>query len=265
MCSRLVKITLMFCLLVYIPFRSMAWGMQGHRIVGEIAYSYLTPKAKAVIQNILGTESLAMASNWADFIKSDSNYNYLSQWHYTNFEDGLNYTAFKNVLQHDTIADAYTKLYFIIKQLKNKNLPHDKKVMYLRLLVHIVGDIHQPLHMGRKEDQGGNAIKVVWFSEQTNLHSVWDDKLVDFQKLSYTEYTAAINHTTAAQRQQWQSSPISQWLFESYQTSRKIYDEIKEPDQKLGFRYNFDHIQTVNQQLLKAGVRLAGLLNKIFA
>jgi hypothetical protein len=68
-------------LFFYLPFQSMAWGMSGHRIVGEIADSYLTAKARLAVQQILGTESIAMASNWPDFIKSDPAYNYLSQWH----------------------------------------------------------------------------------------------------------------------------------------------------------------------------------------
>jgi hypothetical protein len=243
---------------------SMAWGPTGHRIVGEIAESYLTPKAKMAIAEILGTESLAMASNWADFIKSDSSFNYLSAWHYINRKAGLNYNEFKISLQQDTATDAYTKLNFIIKELKNKQLAKDKKIMYLRLLIHIVGDIHQPLHAGHAEDLGGNRVKVTWFNDPTNLHSVWDDKLVEFQKLSYTEYARAINHVQKKQKLAWQKQPVTEWFFESYQIAGHLYDEITQPDQKLSFRYNFDHVETMNQQLLKAGVHLAGLLNTIF-
>jgi hypothetical protein len=246
----------------FIP--SMAWGPTGHRIVGLIAESYLTPKAKIAINEILGTESLAMASNWADFIKSDSTFSYLSPWHYININSGLNYNDFKTLLQKDTATDAYTRLDFLVKELKNKQLPATKKLMYLRLLIHIAGDIHQPLHVGRAEDLGGNRIRVLWFSDSTNLHSVWDDKLIEFQKLSYTEYANAINHTQKKQRLAWQKQPMSEWFFESYQIAGNLYDEIARPYQKLSFRYNFDHVEEMNQQLLKAGVRLAGLLNEIF-
>ena len=126
------------------------------------------------------------------------------------------------------------------------------------------GDIHQPLHTGRSEDLGGNRIRVMWFNEVTNLHSVWDDKLIEFQKLSYTEYTKNINHADKALRKEWQNQPMSMWLFESYQLADKIYAGITQPDQKLGYRYNYDYIDMVNKQLLKGGVRLAGLLNDIF-
>jgi hypothetical protein len=140
----------------------------------------------------------------------------------------------------------------------------DKKRMYLRLLIHFVGDIHQPLHVGRKLDLGANRVRVQWFSTATNLHAVWDESLVNFQQLSYTEYIRAINFTTLNQRLAWQKQPISEWIIESYQITEKLYSEIKEANQRLGYDYNFAHIQTVNERLLKGGVRLAGILNEIF-
>ena len=240
------------------------WGANGHRIVGEIANSYLKRKAKNNICKILGTESIAITSNWADFIKSDTTMKYLDPWHYINVKSGLSYTDFSAYLKTDTVTDAYTKINFLIKELKNTDLAQNKKQMYLRLLIHIVGDIHQPLHTGRAEDLGGNRIRVMWFNEATNLHSIWDDKLIEFQKLSYTEYTKNINHTDKALRKEWQNQPMSMWLFESYQLADKIYGGITLPDQKLGYRYNYDYIDMVNKQLLKGGVRLAGLLNDIF-
>ena len=177
---------------------------------------------------------------------------------------GLNYDEFKAILSSDSTVDAYTKFNFLIRELKNKSLEADKKTMYLRLLVHIAGDIHQPMHVSRAEDQGGNKIKVIWFSDSTNLHSVWDDKLVEMQKLSYTEYATALDHCTKQQSQQWQEQPMPEWFYESYQIAGQLYTEITHPNQKLGFRYNFDHVETMNLQLLKAGIRLAGLLNEIF-
>lgn len=257
---RLFFIALFF----YLPFQSSAWGMLGHRIIGEIADSYLTPKAQKNIRQLLGTESLAMTANWPDFIKSDPAYNYLGPWHYINFEDGFTYSSMQDYLAKDTAVNAYTKVNFMVKKLKDKALPRDKQVMYLRLLIHIIGDLHQPMHAGRLEDMGGNRIRVQWFNEPTNLHSVWDEKLINYQQLSYTEYTRYINHTTVQQRKNWQAAPIDRWIFESYEISRQLYEEIKQPDQKLTYRYNFDHIQTVNERLLKGGVRLAGILNQVF-
>ena len=250
------------CLLV--PQRSAAWGIEGHRITGQIADSYLTSKAKKAIRNILGDTSIAIASNWADFIKSDSTLHYLDSWHYINLEDNLNYEAMQAYLNKDTATDAYTKLNFLATQLKNKKLPLDSQRFYLRMLIHIAEDLHQPMHVSREEDLGGNKIKLMWFGEPANLHSVWDEKLISYQQLSYTEYADVINHATKQLITEWQRQPISQWLYDSYVIAQQLYSEIKEPDQKLSYRYNFDHVAILNQQLLKGGVQLAGLLNSIF-
>lgn len=251
-------------LFLYLPVQSMAWGMNGHRIVGEIASTYLTAKTQKEIKKILGNESVAMAGNWADFIKSDSNLKYLNAWHYIDFDSGFTYNELKAYLQTDTLADAYTKLNFLIKQLKNKDLSHDKKLMYLRLVIHIAGDVHQPFHVSETGDQGGNELKVSWFGAYSNIHRVWDDQLIAYQQLSYTEYTQAINHTTLAQRNQWQKQPLSMWLFESYTISQQLRKDLRQTDLKLGYEYNFKNVHTLNEQLLKGGVRLAGLLNEIF-
>jgi hypothetical protein len=132
------------------------------------------------------------------------------------------------------------------------------------MVIHLVEDVHQPMHAAHKGDQGGNGFKLNWFSKPTNLHSLWDSDLIDFQQLSYTEYAAAINHTTAAQRAQLQKAPIAEWLYESNQIAEKLYTEIQ-PGQTLSYNYNFTHIAILNQQLLKAGVRLAGVLNALFS
>ncbi|MBS1532998.1 MAG: S1/P1 nuclease, partial [Bacteroidetes bacterium] len=222
------------------------------------------PKAKAAIRAILGDTSIAIASNWADFIKSDPNYNYLSAWHYIDMDKTYTYSGLQEHLNQDTSVDAYTKLNFLIAELKKKDLSSGKKLLYLRMLIHIVEDVHQPMHVGHTSDKGGNDIKITWMGNPSNLHSVWDSGLIDFQQLSYTEYAATINFTTAAQRAQWQKEPISQWLFESNQIADKLYEEVKPGDTISAFRYNYSHIAIVNRQLVKAGVRLAGVLNAIF-
>ena len=248
----------------YIPFQSMAWGLLGHRIVGEIADSYLTKKSKKAIEAILGNETLAMCSNWADFIKSDPSYNYLSNWHYINLKSGLSQNEVITQLEADTSTNAYTKINFLAKALKNKDLAQADKVLYLRMLIHLAGDVHQPMHVGRPDDLGGNKVRVMWFNESYNLHQIWDDVLISFQKLSYTEYVTAINFTGKDQRKTWLHEPISLWFYNSYQVAEKIYADVKGTEDKLSFQYNFKYKSTLDEQLLKGGVHLAGLLNEIF-
>lgn len=261
--QRILKKLLIAFGVLYFPLQSLAWGTQGHRICGQIASTYLTPKARAAIRAILGHESLALASNWADFIKSDPNYAYLSSWHYIDFSQNYTYPEMVAHLKADTSVDAYTKLNFLVKELKKKDLSKANKLLYLHMLIHIAEDIHQPMHCARDTDRGGNDIKLNWFSTPTNLHSIWDSQLIDYQQLSYTEYAAAINFTTPTERAEWQKAPISQWIYESNKMARQLYAEVK-PGDTLSYRYNFKHIAELNQRMLMAGVRLAGLLNSIF-
>ncbi|AMR31199.1 S1/P1 Nuclease [Mucilaginibacter sp. PAMC 26640] len=261
---KLLKKLILAVAVMYLPIQSMAWGTNGHRICGQIADSYLTPKARAAIKAILGNESIAITSNWADFIKSDPNFNYLYNWHFINFDKTLTYPEMETYLKADTTTNAYTKINFLTGQLKNKNLPQESKLLYLRMLIHIVEDVHQPLHTGHLSDKGGNDVKVMWFDKESNLHSIWDSQLIDAQQLSYTEYVSWINHTTPAGRATLQKAPVSQWLFESNQLADKIYADAKPGDKINTYKYNFKFIAILNDQLLKGGVRLAGVLNQIF-
>ncbi len=257
---KIIFISLFF----YFPFTGNAWGVLGHRIVGQIADGYLTAKTKTAIQKILGFESVAMASNWPDFIKSDPAYKYLSQWHYVNFESGQSYQQMQAFLKADTATDAFTKVNFMVNELKkNKLLPQDMKVLYLRMLIHVIGDLHQPMHLGRPDDRGGNAIKLTWFNNPVNLHQVWDEKLIDFQQLSYTEYAAVINHPSKEQLKTWQKRTFSENIWDTYALTEKVYAETKAND-NLDYLYNFKFVAAMNEQLLKGGVHLASVLNDIF-
>lgn len=242
----------------------MAWGMLGHRIVGEIADRHLSKKARKNIQKVLGPESVAMASNWADFIKSDPSYKFLDTWHYVNLKQGLSFKEVETQLLQDTTTNAFTKINFLIAELKKKDLPQAQQQMNLRLLIHLVGDVHQPMHVGRPEDLGGNRIRVEWFNQPTNLHRLWDSQLIEQQQLSYTEYATALNCVSKDQLKTWQRQLAPEWFFESYQIADQLYKGITKPEEKLSYRYNFDHLDTLNQQLLKGGIRLAGVLNAIY-
>jgi len=258
-----IKRTTLLALFLYIPFSSTAWGVLGHRIVGQIADGYLTKKAKRAITDLLGNESLAIASTWSDFMRSDPASNYLDPWHYINLKSGYSETDLRNYLAVDTVTDVYTKTNWLIGQLKSGTLNQADKVFCLKMLIHLVEDIHQPMHIAHPDDRGGNSIKMQWFGSPTNLHTIWDSKLIDFQQMGYTEYAASINFTTKAQRKEWQAESVADWIWQSYQHTEKIYADAK-PDANLGYDYNFKFISVVNQQLLRGGVHLAGLLNEIF-
>lgn len=258
------KVCIAVALIAYLPLNVAAWGQTGHRIVGQIADYYLTAKARKAVKQVLGNESMAIASNWPDFIKSDTSYNYLTSWHYVNIPGDLDQNGVFNFLETSKEPNVYNKIPEMIRILKNKQSTAEQQQMAMRLLIHMLGDVHQPMHTARKEDLGGNKVSVMWFGQRSNLHRVWDEDLIDRQQLSYTEYATAINHPSKEQFTKWSHDSLKETVYESYVACNKIYDKTK-ADDKLSYRYNFDFIDLMNEQLLKGGVRLAQIINDIYS
>lgn len=249
--------------ILFFPGNVFAWGSLGHQVTGEIAECYLNDKARAEIRKLLGNESLGTAGYWADFIKSDRSYDYLNRWHYVNIRGGLSRREVMKALRDVTAANLYNKLNFLIRELKSKRLTGGEQVFYLKLLIHFIADAHQPMHMGQRNDRGGNNIKLFWFRKPTNLHRVWDEQLIAFQRMSVSRHVAAINLVSPAAKNKWMKSSVADWVYESYELARKLYKEVK-PGDKLTYHYYYDHVNIINQQLLKGGLRLAAVLNDIF-
>ncbi|TDQ09343.1 S1/P1 nuclease [Pedobacter metabolipauper] len=251
------------CIMAYLPLTSSAWGMLGHRIVGQIAEEHLSIKARKGIKSVLGNESLAMASNWGDFIKSNPAYNYLYNWHFVNLPADLDQKGVFDFLEKDTAANVYNKVPAMVKVLKDKQSTADQKKLAMRLLIHLVGDLNQPMHTARKEDLGGNRVVLTWFGEKSNLHRVWDESLIGYQQLSYTEYADVINFPAKAQLEQWKNNSLRDFVYGSYVACNRIYAETK-ADDKLSYKYNYDFVDLLNEQLLKGGICLANVLNDIY-
>ncbi|MCZ2223572.1 MAG: S1/P1 nuclease [Chitinophagales bacterium] len=257
--------TIIILLIILIPFSGYSWGITGHRVVAKIAQNHLTRKAQREIKNLIGKESLAEWANWPDFIKSDTTntWKHTSKWHYVNVASGLekeNYIKALTSLQGENL---YSQIIEMKNQLANKSLSKEQRRIALIFLVHLVGDLHQPLHIGRQEDLGGNKIKLTWFNQPSNLHEVWDDKLVNFQQYSFTEYASTLDILKKSQVKEIQNTSLEDWFYESYSIANKIYAQA--PDgSKLSYRYNYIFVNDLNNQLLKGGLRLAKILNEVF-
>ncbi|MCD0487087.1 S1/P1 nuclease [Pedobacter sp. MC2016-14] len=258
-----IKVCALLAVALYIPSNVFAWGITGHRVVGKVAEYYLSAKARKAVKGILGNEDMAMASNWMDFIKSDTSFNYLNSWHYVNLAAGLDQNGVFGYLDSFNEASLYSKIPEQIAVLKNEKSSAGQKLMALRILIHLMGDLHQPMHTARKEDLGGNKVNVTWFGQRSNLHRVWDEGLVDYQQLSYTEYATAINHPAKEQLSKWKAGTLKDYIYESYVACNKIYAFTKAED-KLSYNYNFEFVGLLNEQLLKGGIRLAVVLNDIY-
>ncbi len=253
---------LLISLLLIIPAndtqKSALWGQNGHRIVGDIAADYLTPEAREAVDRILGPTSMAIASTWMDEIRSDPAYDYTHDWHWVTVPDGMTYEQ----TEKNPNGDLINTLRTLIKELKSGSLTAEEEAKKLKMLIHLVGDIHQPLHVGTGEDRGGNQTEVEWFSEPSNLHRVWDSEMIDDRQLSYTEFSAAINHPSEKQLEQWQKSNVLDWAFEAMELRDQVYDLPS--DHQLSYEYQYKNKDLLDRQLLKGGVRLAGVLNEIY-
>lgn len=233
------------------------WGVTGHRATGLIAEQYLTKKARKRIQQILNGESLAMVSTWMDEIRSDSTYNYTTEWHWTTIPDGGRY--------EDVESNPDGKVIMMIekftKELKAGTLTSKQEIEYLKMLVHMIGDMHQPLHVGRPGDRGGNDIKVKWFRNDSNLHRVWDSEMIDDTRLSYTELAHSLGKPSKEEIKKWQNSSVRDWAMESVSYRPQVYDI---GNSNLSYQYSYKYLSVAKTRMLQAGVRLAGLLNQIY-
>jgi len=254
---------LILALVSLLPFKLLAWGVDGHRAIGRIAEHHLNRKARKEIKKLLGSESLAMVSTWPDEIRPEPQYSYTAPWHYVNAPTGLNYEQFTASIAGMAAPNAYNALLQQIQNLKDPARTREEKVFALKFIVHLVGDVHQPLHAGHAEDQGGNKIKVTLRGKESNLHSVWDSGIIEATRLTYSEMAEEYDYADKAQVNKWQKDKISLWLFESYQLSEGIYAEA-EKTPVFSNAYPLHQRDTVKERVQQAGIRLAGVLNNAF-
>lgn len=251
------KLILTF-LAIFLVFQAFTWGKTGHRVVGLIAERHLIRKARKNVQKVLGNESLAEVSNYMDFIRSDKKYDHMGPWHYCTIVDGKTYEEAGTPEE----GDAIVMINRLIEELKSKKFTDEDEAFALKCLIHLIGDIHQPLHVGNGNDHGGNDVKVEYFWKSSNLHSVWDSGIIDSQQYSYTEYADCIDHVSLVEISTWQNQDLMVWVRESMSYRDQIYDLPE--DMKISYNYDFKNLSLVNRRLLQAGIRLAGILNEIY-
>ena len=238
---------------------SLKWSDTGHRTVGKIAETYLKSSTKRKIKKLLKGKTLAFASTFADEIKSDKRYNDFYTWHYINMPLDSNY---EDSVKSPT-GDLATGIAYCKKIIQDKNSNDADKAFYLKLLIHFIGDLHQPMHVGLEEDRGGNDFKLQWFYKDTNLHRVWDKEMINSFNMSYIELAENADVLSKDQVKAIQKGTVIDWINETHVLTNNIYDTVKEGD-NLRYRYSYDHLKTVRSQLQIAGIRLAKVLNELF-
>jgi hypothetical protein len=253
-----MKIVLLMILSLF-SWASFGWGQIGHRVVAKIAYDHLSAKSKKEIKKLLGPESLPKISTWADSLYSDPNWKKQETWHYLSIRDGQTLATAERNPKGDILSaiDHYTPL------LANPQASKAERVEALKFLVHLLADVHQPLHVGRPEDQGGNLIPMKWFGQDLTLHQVWDEGIINHEELSFTEYASFLEETPGEESKEWKKGTPADWLMESFELSKKVYKDV-EGIQELSYQYQFDQVGIIHQRLLQAGLRLAWYLDNLF-
>lgn len=243
-----------------LPSPAAAWGAIGHRITGAIADENLSGVARAQVRLLLGEEDLAEAATWPDDMKSDPSEFWqkkASPWHYVTVREGDAYKPSDAPPE----GDALTALPRFAATLRDPKASLDDKRLALRFIVHIIGDLHQPLHAGGGNDRGGNDVKVTWFGKETNLHSVWDSGMIEQRSLSYSEYAHWLSRKiTPQQVVSWNVRDPLVWTAESIALRKTIYPA----NPSISWDYAYQHRAEIDDRLKRAGVRIAAYLNWIF-
>lgn len=306
------------CLLVY-PFPSYGFGPTGHRTVAEIASHHLNAETARRVSLILDGQLMASAATWPDDMRSASLpstdfWANAANWHFVNVAQGQVYKKANappscpssirelkkfedQLLQYD--ANAYQAIECFSSILRNAKAGHDVQQFALKFVIHLAGDLHQPLHLGHGTDAGGNTITLKYFGETTELHALWDSDVIDRQQLSFTELARFQENESTARAEELSDPNPYNWLLESFEPREvdplvmegvtltlreEFYERINAQGQcgrvdvfsgdgdnqadgfirDCRYEFSFNAVPMINMQLQKGGFRLAALLNQIF-
>jgi hypothetical protein len=237
------------------------WGATGHRVTGDIAEQYLAPETEKRVKALLGAQDLARASTFADDMRSSPDIYWqktASPWHYVTVPQGKQYSD----VGAPAKGDAVTALTQFAATLRNPGASLDEQRLALKFAIHLIGDLHQPLHVGNGTDRGGNNVKLQWFGEPSNLHRVWDTNMIASTDLSYTELSRWLSRgITPSLREQWREPNPLIWVKESAALLQDVYPA----DKNLGYDYRYTHLPTLERRLSQAGIRIAAWLDWVYA
>lgn len=239
---------------------TLAWGQKGHDTTCAIAQNHLTQKALDEVTSLLDGKSMVYWANWLDNASNTPEYAYSKTWHYKNIDLGETFES----APLEPKGDIVRALGEQIAKLKDESLSREEHQLALKMVIHLMGDVHQPMHMGRKLDLGGNKYIITYFNNQTNLHSTWDSQLVESaHKWSHTEWVEEIDRLSKEEVEAISKGDVKSWAKETYQLATKVY-EGSPTDKKLSYDYIAKWTPVIEQQFLRGGIRLASILNEIY-
>jgi len=241
----------LFVAIFAFPLTAMAWGPSGQAITVKIAEAFLTKSAAQKLSAITGGRPLSEFASWADMARNTPEWSQSSTWHYVNMDKSLWDQQPQDILQ---------ALEYVETELSGPN-SNEEKLIWVKFIIHFVGDLHQPLHSAKSSDRGGNSVTVRFKGRKTNLHALWDGALLQTTGLGVEEY----------------SQKLIQMRMGQELLSKKFdpLEVVSENSELLDFIYSFQGtdidqtyatqaLELTDKRLWAGGLRLASLLNELF-
>jgi len=244
-------------LCVFFSWPVYSWGPTGHKLVALIARSQLDDKVVENVNYFLKGMSWEDAACWMDQVKNEPKYDYMKTWHYVNFPKDKTYVVTKEF-------NVITRLEYCLRMLEYKTY-QTEDVLHetLKLLFHLIADLHQPLHCAYEEDRSGNDIKIYMIAKETNLHKLWDSDIIENKRMDMWHCAKALVglKLSAKKRADIEKINVMVWMNETRALLPSVYATN---GNKVDLRYIDESATLIEIQLMKAGLRLAAVLNKYF-
>lgn len=250
------KLILSF-LFLQVAIFTFAFDAIGHRIIADIAYENLNCRTRKNVDKLLGKRGMIYLATWADEVRSDNSYTYSYNWHFQNLKDNMSQAELKFLLSYPKSEGEF--LFFALDSLSQVRKKDNTNVETLKFIVHFMGDLFQPMHLGRAEDLGGNTLHISWFGRDIRLHQLWDTQIFELQKMSYSEYSRYIQDKFAGEKKRFQKQTLSDAIWETYKLREKIY--AYDYTKMNAFKYLYEFNNEIDSQLFSAGIQLAKILN----
>jgi len=252
-------------MLLFLSSPVFAWWDDEHQAVAKVAENNLSQQAHQQIRLLLKDKHLSDVANWADTIKRQPKWRHSKCWHYLNLNQDQVIEDYESIVGGDILW----ALDYFYRQLSRKEIAEEKRQEALMFFVHFVGDIHQPLHVGKVIDSGGNKVSVNWYqaSRSSNLHKLWDGQLTQLD-LSSEKYAKRLEMFELKEKVGWQNSTFRDWAKESSELHKQVYDfggaNLSQKNIKLGLTYQTANGPIAEKRIFQAGIRLAHYLNLAF-
>lgn len=239
---------------------AFAWSQKGHDTVAFIAENHFTQATADSVAALLDGKSPVYWANWLDNASHTPAYAYTKTWHYKNIDEGVAYEDAPLNEKGDVVRAVCEQ----VEILKSPVSTRDQKVLAFKILIHCVGDMHQPMHMGHLSDLGGNQTKVRFFNRDANLHGIWDGSIMNSgHAWTYTEWREQLDRLTPEQEAAEIQGTVDDWGRQTHAIATRVYDKMK-PGISVSYNEVAEWTPVIEQQVLRGGLRLAHLLNGIY-